>query len=407
MKVNRVERHIINKNHPCYKSFDELCYKSKNIYNYANYTIRQEFIINGKYIKYTDLSKLLNHSESFIDLGSNSSQMTLRILDKTWKSFFVAIKDWTKYPNKYLGRPKIPKYKKKDGRFTCVLTNMQTHIKDGYLYFAFKELKIFNNLFITKIKGKLLQTRIIPQGDNYILEIVYEKEVPNTVNRNDKILGIDLGLDNFVTMVDNIGSLPIVINGKNIKSYNQFWNKQMSHYKSLAKKVNKLNWTKRLSNLTTKRNNKINYFIHKASKEVINYCLFNNIDTVVIGNNKQWKQNCNLGKTTQGFVQIPHTEFINKLKYKCEDYGINFIVTEESYTSKASFLDNDTMPKYGDKFDFKFSGERIYRGLYRSKNNELINADCNGAYNIMKKVFPNVFTNGIEGVHLHPIIINI
>lgn len=407
MIVQRVERHMINKNHVCYTKFDELCFKSKNIFNYANYTIRQEFITNGKYIKYYDLSKLLQHSESFMDLGSNSSQMTLKILDKAWKSFFVSIKDWSKHPGKYLGRPKLPKYKNKDGRFTCVLTNMQTHIVDGYLYFAFKELKPFNNLFRTKTKGKLLHVRIVPNCNNYVLEIVYSKEVPEIYTESKNIIGIDLGLNNFATIVNNIGSLPIIINGKGIKSYNQYWNKEASHYKSIAKTINNLDWTKRLTKITNKRNNKINYFLHKASKEVINYCLFNSVDTIVIGNNKNWKQECKLGKTTQGFVQIPHTEFINKLKYKCEDYGIKFISTEESYTSKASFLDSDIIPKYGQKFDYEFSGKRIHRGLYKSKENILINADCNGAYNIIRKVFPNAYTNGIEGVHLHPVVINI
>lgn len=342
-----------------------------------------------------------------MDLGSNSSQMTLRILDKTWKSFFESIKDWSKNPSKYLGKPRLPKYKKKDGRFACVLTNMQTRIENGYLYFAFTPLKPFNNTFRTKVSNKLLQTRIVPKGGNYILEIVYEKEIKDIDTESKNIIGIDLGLDNFVTIVSNAGIQPVVINGKGIKSINQYWNKEMAYYLSLAKTVNGSDWTKRLTKLTDKRSNKVNYFLHKSSKTIINYCLLNGVDTVVIGNNKGWKQEIKLGKTTQGFVQIPHTEFINKLKYKCEDFGINFINTEESYTSKASFLDNDAIPKFGDNLDCKFSGKRIHRGLYRSKENKLINADCNGAYNIIRKVFPNAFADGIEGVHLHPVVINV
>jgi len=410
MKVSRVERHNINKNHPMYKIVDELSFKSKNVYNYANYIIRQEFVNNKKWIRYVDLSKQIKHTDCFMDLGSNSSQMTLRILDKNWKSFFVAIKDWTKNPSKYLGRPKLPKYKDKfHGRFTVVLTNMQTHIYDNYLYFAYKDLRPFNNMIRTNITGKLLQTRFIPKADSYILEMVYEKEVPDVnIAEPKNMIGIDLGLNNFVTMTNNIGGIPIVINGKGIKSINQYYNKQLAYYSSLAKTNNNLDWTKRLQQITTKRNNKIDYFLHNSSKTVIDYCLFNNIDTIIIGKNDGWKQKSKMGeKNNQNFIQIPHAEFINKLRYKCEDNGIKLIITEESYTSKASFLDMDIIPKYREKFDYKFSGKRIKRGLYKSGEGKLINADVNGAYNIIRKVFPNVFTNGIEDIHLYPIVINV
>lgn len=403
MKLQRVERHIINKNHLLYEIFDELCFKSKNLYNYANYIIRQEFINNKNYIKYKDLTFQLKHSESFKDLGSNSSQHTLKMLDKSWKSFFVAIKDWSRNPSKYLGKPKLPKYKKKDGRYICVLTNMQSQIKDGYLYFAFKPLKPFNNLIRTKVKDKHMQTRIIPKGSCYVLEIVYQKEIELKEVKSKNIIGIDLGLNNFATITNNIGLKPIVINGKGVKSYNQYWNKQIAKYKSLAKTNNKLDWTKRLEKLTLKRYNKIDYFMHCASKYVIDYCIENDIDTIIIGHNKEWKQESNLYKTiNQGFVQIPYDLFINKLKYKCEDIGIKVIETEESYTSGTSFLDNEEPIK--ENYNKK---RRIHRGLFKSNTGKLINSDVNGAYQIIKKVFSNAFANGIEGVGLHPIVISL
>lgn len=403
MKLQRVERHIINKNHLLYEIFDELCFKSKNLYNYANYIIRQEFINNKNYIKYKDLTFQLKHSESFKDLGSNSSQHTLKMLDKSWKSFFVAIKDWSKNPSKYLGKPKLPKYKKKDGRYICILTNMQSQIKDGYLYFAFKPLKPFNNLIRTKVKDKHMQTRIIPKGSCYVLEIVYQKEIELKEVKSKNIIGIDLGLNNFATITNNIGLKPIVINGKGVKSYNQYWNKQIAKYKSLAKTNNKLDWTKRLEKLTLKRYNKIDYFMHCASKYVIDYCIENDIDTIIIGHNKEWKQESNLYKTiNQGFVQIPYDLFINKLKYKCEDIGIKVIETEESYTSGTSFLDNEEPIK--ENYNKK---RRIHRGLFKSNTGKLINSDVNGAYQIIKKVFSNAFANGIEGVGLHPIVISL
>jgi putative transposase len=465
MIVSRMEKHTINKNHPMYKIADELCFKSKNLYNYANYIARQIFIITGKLknneeitleqedylnqmnvevdkfneykinnlnkkktkdaekyknktlksIKYFSkdnrvcgydfLDFICKYSEPFIDLGSQSAQQTLRALDKSWKSFLVSIKDYSRSSNKYLGRPKMPKYKKKNGRYMFGLTNMQSQIKEGYLYFAFNALKPFNDLIKVGFVGKHIQTRIIPQGDNYVLEIVYEKEVKEITEdfQSKNIISIDLGLNNFATISNNIGAKSIVINGKGIKSYNQYWNKQMAKYKSLVKINNNLDWSNRQQRLTTKRNNKMDYFMHKASKTVIDYCLGLGIDTVVIGLNKEWKQNSSMHKiVNQKFVQIPYNSFIEKLKYKCEDKGIKLVVTEESYTSGTSFLDGELPVKENYNKE-----RRVFRGLFKSNKDILINADLNGAYQIMRKVFPNAFVNGIVGVDLHPVVINI
>jgi putative transposase len=327
------------------------------------------------------------------------------MLCRDWKAFLVSVKDYYKNPSKYFAKPKLPRYKKKDGRHICVLTNMQTHLYDGYLYFAFTRMKPFNNLIKTKVTTKHLQTRIVPQGGNYILEIVYEKEIDELLlsNESKNIASIDLGVNNFVTIANNIDAKSIIINGKGIKSYNVYWNKQMAKYKSLGKTNNKLDWTKRQQRLTNKRNNKMEYFMHKASKEVINYCLALGIDTIVVGLNKEWKQEAKLFKSVnQTFVQIPYDKFINKLAYKCEDVGIKFIVNEESYSSGTSFLDAEKPCK-----EFYNKSRRIVRGLFKSNNGTLINSDLNGAYQIMKKVFPNAFANGILGVDLHPVVINL
>lgn len=403
MKVNRAEKHIISKPNPLWKELDQLCFKSKNLYNYANYIIRQRFINNEGIPKYNDLTYELKSSEPFKDLGSNSAQHTLKMLCRDWKSFMIALKDYNKTPSKYLGRPRLPKYKNKNGRHICVLTNMQSQIKDGYLYFAFKLLKPFNNKIRTKINGKHMQTRIIPSGGCYILEIVYEIEIPDVKENNNNIIGIDLGVNNFATISNNIGAKSIIINGKGIKSYNKYWNKQISKYRALAKTNNKLDWTNRLQRLTNKRNNKMDYFMHKASREVINYCMGMNIDTIVIGLNKEWKQESKINKVSnQTFTQIPYDSFISKIKYKAENVGINVIVNEESYTSGTSFLDNELPIK--DNYN---KSRRIKRGLFVSNNGIKINADLNGAYQIVKKVFPNTFVNGVLGVDLHPVVINI
>lgn len=396
---------MINKNSPFWKACDDLCFKSKNVYNYANYIMRQSFINKEGIIKYNDLTFQLKTSEPFKDLGSNSSQHVLKILCRDWKSFMALLKMYNKNPSSLLGRPKLPHYKKKDGRHICVMTNMQTHLYDGYLYFAFNRLKPYNNTIKTKVTGKHLQTRIVPKGGNYILEIVYEKEIDELLlsEESKNIASIDLGVNNFVTIANNIDAKSIIINGKGIKSYNVYWNKQMAKYKSLAKKQNKLDWTKRQQRITNKRNNKMEYFMHKASKEVINYCLSLNIDTIVVGLNKEWKQESNLVKSAnQTFVQIPYDKFINKLAYKCKDVGIKFMTNNESYTSGTSFLDLEEPIK--ENYD---KSRRIHRGLFKSNNGTLINSDLNGAYQIMKKVFPNAFANGILGVDLHPVVINL
>lgn len=380
---------------------DEYCLKSKNLYNYANYEIRKSFIEKGEFIKYNDMTKMLKTTEVFKDIGSNSGQHTLKMLEKSWKSFFVSIKDYSKNPSKYLGKPKLPGYKNKDGRHICVLTNMQSQIKDGYLYFAFKPFKPYNNLIKTKIKGKHMQTRIIPKGGCYILEIVYQIDDVKEKEFNDRIASIDLGINNFVTMVNNIGLKPIVINGRGLKSINQYYNKQLSKYRSLAKTNNNLDWTKRLDRINMKRYNKVEYFMHCASRSIINYCMGMNISTVVIGLNKTWKQECKIGNTTQRFVHIPYDNFISKLKYKCEGNGIKLIITEESYTSGTSFIDNELPIK--ENYN---KSRRKHRGMFISNNGIKINADVNGAYQIMKKVFPNAFANGIEGVDFRPLVIN-
>ena len=297
----------------------------------------------------------------------------------------------------------MPKYKNKDGRFTLVIDNIKSHIENDYIRFSWKPLRLLNNKFKTKTRGRLIQVRFIPRGSDYIMEVVYEVEVPEMKEKEvNNIIGIDLGVSNFATMGNNIGIKPIIINGKIAKSINQYYNKKKARLSSELKLKHDKRWSNHLQRLTTKRNNKMDDFIHKSSRYIINYCLQNNINIVIIGRNEEWKQKSNIGRqNNQNFTSIPHDLFIQKLQYKCEDCGIKFIITEENYTSKASFLDKDNMTK-----DTIFKGKRIKRGLYRSKDKTLINADLNAAYNIIRKVVPEFNYDGIEGVGLHPVRIN-
>ena len=378
-----------------------LCFLSKNLYNYANYIIRQEFINNGKYLNYYDMRSICTESEPYKQIGSNVGQETLRLLDKNWKSFFKSIKDWKCNKSKYLGRPKLPKYKNKDnGRYIIGLDSNKVKIKDNMIYFCWKPLKKFNNLFYTKIpsEAKLIQCRFVPQGSNYMMEAVYQIEIPETPIESNNIAAIDLGVDNFVTITNNIGLQPIIIKGGVIKSINQYYNKNRAKIQSELRLINNKFSIHKLERLTQKREQKLKYEMHLISKRVIEYCLKNNIDTLVCGLNKEWKQNSKMShKVNQKFIYIPFNSFVNMLAYKCENVGIRFILTEESYTSGTSFIDNEEPCK--ENYD---KSRRKHRGLFISDSGKTINADVNGSYQIMKKVFPNAFANGIEGVYFHP-----
>lgn len=404
IKINRVEKHIIKPNNKYYSLLDEFCYKSKNLYNCANYIIRQEFINNGKWIRYNDLDKLLKQEGNNFDYKNmplaSTGQQCLKLLDKNWKSFFQSIKDYNKNSNKYLGRPKLPKYKQKDSRNLIVLTNQNCKISKNIIKFP----KAFKGFYLkTKINNNLQQVRIISKDKYIVIEVVYKTEDIQLLQDNNRYIGIDLGLDNFATITNNCGLIPLVINGKGLKSINQYYNKQMSHYKSIAKKLNKLDYTNRMRRLTFKRNNKVEDYIHKASRFVVDYCRNNEINTIVIGNNKNWKQNSKMSKrVNQNFISIPYYSFIQKVQYKAEEFGIQVIITEESYTSGTSFLDNELPIK--ENYN---KSRRKYRGLFVSNNGTKINADVNGSYQIIKKVFPKAFANGIEGVGLHPFKVNL
>ena len=364
-------------------------------------------IEDARWIQYNELFQLCKESDCYKCIGSNVGQATLRKLDKNWKSFFTAIKDYSKNPSKYLGRPKLPKYlPKEDGRFELGLDNIKFKIVDGYIYFSWTPLKIMNNIFRTKIPddSKLIQLRFVPRGNEYIMEVVYEIEVTETENIvSERIAAIDLGVDNLMTITTNCGVSPIIINGKPLKSINQYYNKKISEMRSALKLRNDSDWSNEMQRFTTKRNNQVDDYIQKSTKMVIDFCRDNDIDTLVCGYNSGWKQDTNMGKrVNQKFVSIPYLSIVQRLEYKCENEGIKFIKTNESYTSGTSFLDSEEPIEKNYNKD-----RRIYRGLFQSEKGEYINADVNGSYQIMKKVFPKAFANGIVDAGSHPVVVNI
>ena len=304
----------------------------------------------------------------------------------------------------YNKKVRLPKYlHKTDGRF-IIEFNKQTFAnkrdEDNNLIICKSNLDL---RIPTKVESPQ-QVRIVPKTGCYVIEVVYEiKE--NQPKQNQRVAAIDLGLNNLATVVTNDGDNPILISGKKIKSINQYYNKIASKQKSLL--PNNIFTSKSLDRLWLKRNNKISYEIHKITKFLANYFDERDVSKVIIGNNSGWKNGINLGRrNNQNFVNIPYTKFINQLTYKCQLLGITVITREESYTSKASFLDYDEIPNYKDETKPKFSGRRIKRGLYRSTTRK-INADVNGAYNTMVKEDTNYIIGNREQLGFNPILIKL
>ena len=399
MKVQRVEQIIIKKDHPKFKIIDEMCYHSKNLYNEANYVIRQKFIESGEYISYKDMNFEFKTHENYKACFSQPANCTLRLLDKNWKSYFASIKDWKAHPEKYLGMPKLPKYLPKDGRFPWMIPNNQ-------LYYNYEKSTIYirNRLmndydWFSRCLGRPIQVRFIPHNNYHVMEIVYEIEVEDIDKdkQSSRIAAIDIGVDNLVTMTNNVMESPIIINGKPLKSINQQYNKQKAKIQSDLMKRNGQHWSNKLETLSYKRNQRIRNYMHNASSLIIKWCIGHNIDTLVVGKNDTWKQE---KKHMQNFTSIPYEMLLQQLQYKCENAGIKYIETNEAYTSGTSYLDNEAPIKENYNKE-----RRVQRGLFQAKDT-LINADVNGSLQIMRKVFPDSYTGyGIE-VNLTPIIIN-
>ena len=397
MKVNRVESIVIKEGHPKFKIIDEQCFHSKNLYNEANYVLRQKFINDGEYINYYDMNREFKTHENYKLTFSQPANCTLRLLDKNWKSYFKAIKDWKEHPDKYLGMPKLPGYLPKDGRFPWMIPNNQ-------LYYDYEKSTIYirNRLmndfdWYSRCIGRPIQVRFIPHDTYFMMEIVYEIEVKDIDIESGRIAAIDIGVDNLITMSNNINESPLIINGKILKSINQKYNKEKAKIQSELMKCNEKSWSKKLDNLTFKRFCRVKNYMHNASALIIKWCVEHNIDTLVVGKNDTWKQE---KKHMQNFTSIPYEMLLGQLQYKCENAGIKYIEVNEAYTSGTSYLDNEVPIKENYNKE-----RRIQRGLFQAKN-MLINADVNGSLQIMRKVFPDSYTGyGIE-VDLTPIIIN-
>ena len=379
-----VKQQLNNLNKEEYLVLRELCHVSKNLYNQALYEIRQEYFKSKKCLNYYDVCKKLQGTENYSLLQAQVSQQTLKSVDESFKSFFELIKKKLK--------ARIPKYLDKDEFFKLTIPTVS--IKDGKIQLPYSRqyakehnkiyLKVPNILNGKKVK----QVWIIPRQNARFFEVQYIYKVePKEKKPTKNALAIDLGIDNLCTCVTSSGK-SFIVDGKKLKSFNQWYNKETSRLNSIKDKQKIKGYTKKLYRIVTKRSNRVSDILHKSCKYIINYCIDNNIDTVVCGMNKDFQRYSNLGKVNnQKFTQIPFGKIRNILNYLCELNGINFIEQEESYTSKASFWDKDEIPVFSSdsKVNYDFSGKRVHRGLYRSKNGMLLNADLNGSLNILRK----------------------
>jgi putative transposase len=397
------EQHVIDCNNPGYSVIDAAAFASKNLYNAANYEIRQAYIFEGRYLSYNEMDKRMKGHEAYKALPAKVSQKVLDQLDQAWKSFFTAREAYRQDPSNFLGKPKLPKYKDKTkGRNILVYTDQAISRK------GMKRGLICPSMLPIEVKTKqtnIDQVRIVPRHGYYVVEVIYERPVQQADVNPDLCAGVDLGITNLAAIAANKpGFVPRLVNGRPLKAMNQWYNKRKAH---LQKKLGKPGTTLQIEQLTNKHNRRINHALHTASKQIIDLLVKEGIGTLIIGKNDGWKQEVEMGKrNNQNFVQIPHARFIDMLTYKARLVGIQVIVTEESYTSKASFLDLDPLPSYDPERqeEPKFSGLRVKRGLYRASGKRYINADVNGAYNIIRKGKPDAFiAKGIAGLVVHPV----
>jgi putative transposase len=395
--VQLVEKYVINPQDDIYDSVDAAAFASKNLYNLTNYHIRQAYIHENRYMKMKELYALVKGTDAYIAMPRKVSNQVILQVYHDWGCYYETVKKWRVSPDKFKARPGIPHYKpKQDGR--AILTYEKGAINHKHL----KKQGIISpsglDLPITTDKN-VAQIRIVPKKEHYVLELIYKVIVPENKSLDKNLAaGIDIGVNNLAALTSNkIGFKPKLVNGKPLKAINQYYNKVKASLQSNLTHYNRFS-SPRIRALGLKRERQIENYLHTASRRIIDLLVKENIAYLVIGHNKDWKQESNMrDRGNQNFVQIPFNKLIDMLKYKGALVGIEVIITEESYTSKCSFLDNEPLCHHTE-----YMGRRVKRGLFRSKSGKTINADLQGSYNTIKKVFPDAFKqwdSGCPAVH--------
>lgn len=377
-----------------YHTLRTMCRLSKNIYNQSIYNIRQHYFAEGTYLRYEANYPFMKNEENYKVLGASVAQQTMKCADNAFKSFFGLLK--LAKSGKYASwQIKMPKYLKNDSMYKICLVQAQT--SDGMLLVPMSYQMKKKNYDSIRIKippylhdKKIRQIHIIPKHNGKYFEAVYmfddaEQETP--ILDSEKALSIDLGVSNLATCVTNEGG-SFIIDGKKLKSINQWYNKELARLSSIKDKQKIKSYTNRQYAITNKRNNRVSNYIYNAAKLIIDYCIKHKIGNIVVGYNDGFQDRSNLGRVNnQNFVQIPLGKLKSRLEYLSKLNGLNFVLQEESYTSRASFFDKDDIPSWNPQnpVSAEFSGTRIHRGLYKTKSGTLVNADINGALNILRK----------------------
>jgi putative transposase len=406
-----VEQHVISTSAPHFQSIDEMAFASKNLWNMANYYVRQSFIFEHTYLNTTAVYHLVKSSDAYKALPRKVSNQVLIQLDTAWTAFFEEVEAYREHAERFTGRPKLPKYKHKTQGRNLLVFELGAIWKTDL---AHREIAVSQLGWLVETKQDpkhIKQVRIVPKADHYVVEVVYRVEAEVAQVDKDLFVALDPGVSVLAALTSNKpGFSPRLVPGGPLKAMNQLYNKQREHeQKQLAKGKEQRFTSRRLDRITTKRNRRVMHYLHTASRRIIDLLVEQGIGTLIIGKNPFWKQGVELGrKHNQEFVHIPHAKFIELLTYKAELVGITVLLTEESYTSRASFLDRDVLPTYdpsqGPKQEEKprFSGRRDGR-WYRIKGRAPVHSDVNGSYNIGRKVFPTAFDGrGIEATAVRP-----
>ncbi|KZL51005.1 transposase [Nodularia spumigena CENA596] len=396
-----------------FTALKELCRLSKNLYNVGLYTVRQYYFQERKHLKYESNYHHCKGNENYRMLNTDIAQQTLKVVDRTFRSFYGLITSVKS--GSYSRKVRLPHYLPKDGYFPLIMPRVQ--VKDGKFRIpmsaAFKaEYGEIWIPFPERLNQETLkQVRILPKYNGRFFEVEFISEAKETPieTKSESAISIDLGLDNLATCIDTNGA-SFILDGKPLKSFNQWFNKENARLQSIKDLQKIKGTTERQARLTVNRNAKVRDYLNKAARYVINHCIEHRIDKLVVGFNIEMKQSINIGsRNNQNFVQIPHSSFRFKLKALCERYGIKYVEQEESYTSKASFLDNDTIPVFNadNPKKYEFSGRRVKRGLYRTQHGILVNSDCNGAANILRKSKHNALSGVSRGCLAQPLRVKI
>jgi putative transposase len=396
-----VEQHIIRRDDKRFVVLDRACFYAKNIYNAANYELRQTFFAQRRRVSYAEQEKHFKQKDLLPDqdLPMKVVQHVLKGLHRDWDSSAASRAEYEAHPEKFKGRPRLPHYKDKTkGRSTITFTDQaisKTALRKGEIV-----LSGLNVSFKTRQRN-VDQVRVVPHSSHYVVEVVYSKPIAEVVLDYRLYAGLDVGVDVLAALTSNKpGFAPFLVNGRPLKALNQFYNKGRADIQSqLPEGVHS---SRRLQELTFARNRRMESLLHLSSAYIIHTLLREGIGNLVIGKNDGWKQNVAMGKrTNQNFVSIPHARFIDMLTYKAKMVGIQVKVIEEGYTSKCSFLDREPIGKHE-----AYLGRRIKRGLFRASDGHTIQADLNGSYNIIRKVAPDAFDNlpqvATHGLRLNP-----